>query len=102
MNGNYEKGAKIFKTKCSSCHSIEKDNGSKPGPNLYKIFGTQLGQNVGYSYSSAFKTKNIIWNDETLYEFLTNPKKYIPGTKMVFAGIKKEQDKRDVIEYLKR
>lgn len=71
------------------------------GPNLGGIFGRSTGSAEGYSYSKANKDKNIVWSEETLYEYLLNPKKYIPGTKMVFAGLKKEQDRADIIAYLK-
>lgn len=64
--------------------------------------GRQTGQAVGYAYSQANISKGIIWNEDTLFEYLLNPKKYIPGTKMVFAGIKSEQDRRDLIAYLQQ
>lgn len=66
------------------------------------LFGRQTGQAEGYSYSKANKDKGIVWNEDTLYEYLLNPKKYIPGTKMVFAGLKKEQDRADIIAFLKQ
>tara|TARA_Y100000389_G_scaffold202681_2_gene248721 strand:+ start:11784 stop:12095 length:312 start_codon:yes stop_codon:yes gene_type:complete len=95
------KGTKIFKTKCSQCHTFAHGDPHKQGPNLFGIVGKKTGQADGYSYSKANIAKNIIWNEETLFEYLKNPKKYIPGTKMVFSGIKKEKERTQLIEYLK-
>ncbi|GJD01987.1 cytochrome c [Colletotrichum higginsianum] len=99
--GDAKKGANLFKTRCAQCHTVEKDGGNKIGPALHGLWGRKTGSVDGYSYTDANKKKGIEWNDQTLFEYLENPKKYIPGTKMAFGGLKKEKDRNDLIAYLK-
>merc|ERR1712216_507334 len=79
----------------------EAGGGHKQGPNLGGLFGRVSGTTEGFPYSAANKNKGVKWGEDTLYDYLLNPKKYIPGTKMVFAGLKKPQDRADLIAYLK-
>merc|ERR1712032_1074296 len=99
-DGEVKKGAKLFKAKCAQCHTIEKGGNAKQGPPLWGIFGRQSGTCEGFAYSEANKNAAIIWSDKHLFEYLVNPKKYILGTKMVFAGLKKESERADLIAYL--
>ncbi len=96
------KGAKIFKTKCSQCHTIEKNGPNKQGPNLYNIYNNKSGKSEGFSYSKANIKANVTWDDDNLLLYLKNPKKFMPGTKMAFAGIKKENERKDLIEFIKK
>ncbi|KAF1963044.1 cytochrome c [Byssothecium circinans] len=68
---------------------------------LHGLWGRKTGQVEGYSYTDANKSKGITWDDNTLFEYLENPKKYIPGTKMAFGGLKKPKDRNDLITFLK-
>lgn len=99
--GDAKKGANLFKTRCAQCHNLEKEGGGKIGPALHGLFGRKTGTVEGYAYTDANKQKGITWSDETLFTYLENPKKYIPGTKMAFGGLKKEKDRNDLITFLK-
>lgn len=101
VSADVDRGTKIFK-KCASCHSAEKGGGNKVGPNLFGIVGKARASTPGFSYSEAMKTKGGTWDKESINQFITKPKDFISGTKMAFPGLKKPQDRADVILFLER
>jgi cytochrome c len=96
-----DKGATVFK-KCLPCHSIGPGATTKVGPELDGLDGRRSGSVAGYIYSDANKNSGIVWNETTFKEYIKDPKAKIPGTKMVFAGIKNDQDVDDLWAYLKQ
>ncbi len=101
--GNVEAGEDVFK-KCRACHDVGPDAKNKVGPQLSGIIGRKSGTVEGFAYSDANKTageKGLIWTEEEMFKYLEAPLTYMPKNKMAFAGLKDEQDRRDVIAYLK-
>jgi cytochrome c2 len=99
MAGDVAKGQKVFK-KCKACHYVDQEK-NKTGPHLVGLFGRTAGSVEGYKYSAAMKESGIVWDENTLAEYLKAPKKYVKGTKMAFAGLKKDADVDNIIAYLK-
>lgn len=100
--GDADKGEKVFK-KCKACHAVGDDAKNKVGPVLNGIVGSPAGQNPDFKYSDGLMEKaseGLVWDDESLTVFLTKPKDFIKGTKMSFAGLRKEADTENVIAYL--
>ena len=92
-------GKKVFK-KCAACHSIVKDGGNKIGPALYNVVGRAVGGVSDYKYSKSLVSYGKSWTFEELNGFLIKPATYIKGTKMSYAGLRKEKDRASVIKYL--
>ena len=97
--GSAEEGKKVFK-KCVACHSIAKGGKNKIGPALYNVVGRDVGAVGDYKYSKALATYGKAWTFEELNGYLLKPAKWIKGTKMAFAGLRKEKDRASVILYL--
>ncbi len=97
--GDAMSGEKIFK-KCAACHSIVKGGKNKIGPALYNVVGRQVGGVIDYKYSKALAGYDKLWTFEELNGFLLKPAKWIKGTKMAYAGLRKEKDRASIIKYL--
>ena len=97
--GDLTVGEKVFK-KCAACHSIVKGGKNNIGPALYNVVGRQIGIVNDYKYSKALSGYGKEWTFEELNGYLTKPAKWIKGTKMAFAGLRKEKDRASVIKYL--
>ena len=97
--GDVNAGEKIFK-KCAACHSINQGGANKIGPALYNVVGRKIGGVADYKYSKAFVEYGKEWNFEELNGFLLKPSKWIKGTKMAYAGLRKEEDRASIIKYL--
>ena len=99
--GDIAHGEKVFK-KCSACHSIEAGGGNKIGPALYNVVGRKIADVGDYKYSKALVEYKKNWSFEELNGFLIKPQKWIKGTKMAYAGLRKEKDRASVILYLNK
>ena len=97
--GDPEKGEKVF-NRCKACHVVDKEQ-NRVGPHLVGIIGRPAGSVEGFKYSDAMKNSGKTWDEATIAEYLKNPKGFIPGNKMAFAGLKKEEEVANVIAYLK-
>lgn len=98
-----EAGEKVFR-KCKACHAVGDGAKNKVGPHLNDLFGRTAGEIADYKYSKAMLDKGgegLVWDDETLAAYLAAPKKYVKGTKMAFAGLKKDEDIANITAYLK-
>ena len=100
--GDATKGANVFK-KCMACHAVGEGAKNKVGPELNGVIGRTMGAVADFNYSTTLqehKTKGDVWSPEVLSAYLQNPRGYMPGIKMVFAGLPKDNDRADLIAYL--
>lgn len=102
LGGDAVNGAKIFK-KCAACHTVEKGGGDRVGPNLHNVMERGIAAEPGYNYSKAMKAfaaTGSKWTEDTLFKYLEKPRALVPGTYMSFPGLKKAQDRKDLLAYL--
>jgi cytochrome c len=99
QSASVEKGAAAAKV-CQACHTFEKNGPNRVGPNLYGIVGDHKGEGRGFNFSAALKSKGGDWTIQDLNQFIANPKGYVPGTAMGFAGVSKDTQRADILVYL--
>ena len=99
--GEPEAGAIVFK-KCMACHAVGEGAANKVGPELNGLFGRAAGSAPNYNYSAANKSSGIVWTEEIFANYIRNPREVIPGTKMAFAGLRKDQEIADLVAYLRQ
>jgi cytochrome c len=92
---------KTVSTRCEQCHDLSKDGPNKIGPNLYAVVDRSRASHPGFDYSGAMKSKGGSWTYDELFKYLKSPQSYVPGTKMSFAGLPREQDRINLIAYLR-
>ncbi|MBM3567374.1 MAG: cytochrome c family protein [Alphaproteobacteria bacterium] len=95
-----EAGEKVFKSKCATCHTLDAGK-NRVGPSLHGIAGRPAAQIAGFKYSDDMKGSKIVWTDDKLDAYLEDPKKVVPKGTMVFVGLKKAEERKDVIAYIK-
>ena len=99
--GDEARGERLFNQQCKACHTLDKGGHNTVGPNLHGLFGRKAGS-AEYQYSDAMKKSGIVWDDKTLAEYLKDPKAKVPATKMTYIGLRQEQQREDVIAFLKK
>ena len=99
IDGDLDRGRKLY-LQCRACHSLKENEPHKIGPNLFKIIGSTAGTMKGYNYSDALSKSEIVWTIENLDLWLEKPYEIIPGNKMVFSGMRKQEDRNDLIAYV--
>jgi cytochrome c len=100
-SANVDAGKAVFMKQCFTCHTTDKGGANKVGPNLWDIVGRKKASHAGFGYSSALSAKGGDWSYEDIDHMIFKPTTYVRGTKMAFAGLPKEQERADVIAYLR-
>jgi cytochrome c len=100
LQGDADRGRRLY-GQCQGCHAV-KEGQNRAGPSLYGIVGRQVGAVESFRfYSDATKEADFVWTEDALFAYLENPREYLPGTTMIYGGLPREQDRADVVAYLK-
>jgi cytochrome c len=102
QSGDAARGQRVFNLQCRACHTLDKGGAQTTGPNLHGVFGRKAGTAEGYAFSEAMMKSGIVWDDTTMAEYNRDPKGKVPGTKMVFNGVKQAGQLADLVAYLKQ
>ena len=102
QSGDASRGQRLFNQQCRSCHTLEAGGASVAGPNLHGLFGRKAGTAAGYAFSEAMTRSGIVWDETTLADYNRDPKGKVPGTTMVFNGVKQPGQLADLLAYLKQ
>ena len=102
QSGDATRGERLFNQQCKICHTVDKGGRNGVGPNLFGLFGSKAAAVEGFQFSEAMKTSGITWDDKSVAEYLKDPKARVPNGKMVYAGLKQQEQLDDMIAYLKK
>jgi len=102
QSGDAGRGQRLFNQQCRVCHTLEQGGASVAGPNLHGLFGRKAGTAPGFEFSEAMTKSGIVWDETTLAEYNRDPKAKVPGTKMVYGGMKQPGQLADLVAYLKQ
>lgn len=97
--GDINQGADVFQQNCAGCHSLEAGH-NMVGPSLFSVVGRAAASVADFSYSAAMKGSGIVWSADRLNDYLKAPRRYVPGSKMMFSGLSSEQDRQNVVTFL--
>lgn len=98
-SADFDRGKRTFKL-CQSCHTLTEGGPNLVGPNLYGVFGREIGAVEGFNYSAAVQESDIVWTPEILAQWLESPRDFLPGNNMSFAGVRRPDDRDAVIAYI--
>ncbi|KAF9915563.1 hypothetical protein FBU30_001885 [Linnemannia zychae] len=99
--GDAVAGAKLFKERCEHCHTLSRQGPHGYGPNLFGVYGREAGSATGYKFSTANASLRLHWTEQDLLDYLTDIKRFVPGTKKPFPGVKDPKEREDIVAYLK-